>query len=164
MRLKAPLSGCRAAENASWTMLCLAAAVVIAGWGVLFLRGSAFNALGLGDAVASSLGVGVHRLRIETFLVVGIMTSACVALAGPIGFLGLIVPHVCRILFGPDHRKLAVVSGMAGAVFLMLADTLCRTIGPMLSGGEIPVGVLTALCGGPFFIFLLRRRTSQVRV
>jgi iron complex transport system permease protein len=154
----------RIPETAGVGMLGLCGAVVAAGWGVLFLRGSAFNALGLGDAVAASSGVPVHWLRIETFVVVGVITSACVALAGPIGFVGLIVPHVCRMLVGPDHRKLAVVSGLAGAVFLMVADTLCRTLGTMLSGGEVPVGVLTALAGGPFFIFLLRRRTSQVRV
>jgi iron complex transport system permease protein len=131
---------------------------------ILLLRGSSYNTLGLGDDVAASSGVGVHWLRAETFIVAALITSAAVALAGPIGFVGLIVPHVCRMIFGPDHRKLAVISGMAGAIFLMVADTLCRTVGPLLSGGEIPVGVLTALSGGPFFIVLLRRRTGQARL
>ena len=140
------------------------AGVVVAGWAWLFLLGNQFNTLGLGDAVASSSGVSVHRLRVETFIVVGVITSVCVALAGPIGFVGLIVPHVCRMIFGPDHRTLAIVSGFVGAIFLVVADTLCRTLGPMLSIGEIPVGVLTAILGGPFFILLLRRRTGQVRV
>ncbi len=143
-------------ELAAWGL------VVAAGCVFLFARSAAFNALGLGDAVASSLGVSVHRLRIETFVAVAIVTSACVALAGPVGFVGLIVPHVCRMIFGPDHRKLAIVSAFAGAIFLMLADLLCRTVGPMLGGGELRVGVLTALCGGPFFVILLRRRSGRV--
>ncbi len=132
---------------------CLAA-----GWGLLFVRGAAFNALGLGDDVASSSGVAVGRLRIETFVVVALMTAAAVALAGPIGFVGLIVPHICRLFVGPDHRVLVLVSGFVGAMFLMMADTFCRTVGPYFRTGDIPVGVITAFCGGPFFIYLLRRR------
>ncbi len=139
------------------------AGVVAAGWAWLLLLGNQFNALALGDAVASSSGVSVHRLRVETFIVVGVITSVCVALAGPIGFVGLIVPHVCRMIFGPDHRTLAIASGFVGAMFLVVADTLCRTVGPMLSIGEVPVGVLTAILGGPFFILLLRRRSGRVQ-
>ena len=131
--------------------------LVPGGWVVLFLRGSAFNALGLGDEVAASAGVSVHRVRLETFLVVSLMTSAAVALAGPVGFVGLIVPHICRMVLGPDHRRLAVVSGFVGAIFLMLASTACRALGEWLNRGELPVGVVTAMVGGPFFIFLLRR-------
>ena len=141
--------------------LAICAACVLAGWAVLFVRGAAFNSLGLGDEVAGSAGVSVHRLRIETFLVVAVMTSAAVAMAGPIGFIGLIVPHCCRMIFGPDHRLLAIVSGFVGAIFLIVADTLCRTVGPWLGTGEVPVGVVTALCGGPFFIYLLRSRMRE---
>ena len=133
-------------------------AIVLAGWVFLLLRGSAFNALGMGDTVAASLGVPVHRLRIETFVVVSLMTAAAVAIAGPVGFVGLIVPHACRLIFGPDHRVLVVVAGLLGAIFVMLADTACRTVGEWVGLAEIPVGVLTALAGGPFFILLLRRR------
>ena len=140
------------------TLLAVCAAGVVAGWGLLFVRGAAFNALGLGDEVASSSGVSVHALRVQTFLVVSLMTAMAVALAGPIGFVGLIVPHVCRILVGPDHRLLAIVSGFAGAIFLMSADTLCRMIDLWTDLGELPVGVVTALTGGPFFIYLLRGR------
>ena len=89
------------------------------------------------------------------------MTAAAVALSGPIGFLGLIVPHVCRFVVGPGHHRLAIVSGLAGAIFLMLADTLCRLVGWWLTVGEVPVGIVTALCGGPFFIYLLRKRTGE---
>jgi len=142
-------------------LLAACAAVVAGGWCVLLARGAAFNALGLGDDVAGSAGVGVHRLRIETFVVVAVMTSAAVMLAGPIGFLGLIVPHVCRLLVGPDHRMLAVASGFGGAIFLMAVDTACRLVGAWLRIGELPAGIVTALAGGPFFIHLLRARTGE---
>jgi len=142
-------------------LLWFCGVLIAAGWVVLLLRGAAFNALGLGDDVASSSGVPVHWLRVETFAVVGLMTAAAVCLAGPIGFVGLIVPHICRMIVGPDHRRLVIFSGFAGAIFLMLADTFCRTAGPMMGIGKIPVGVVTALSGGPFFIYLLRRRLRE---
>lgn len=138
-------------------------AVVAVGWAVLLVRGAGLNALGMGDDVAGSLGVAVHRLRIETFLVVAAVTSAAVMLAGPIGFLGLIVPHICRLIVGPDHRRLVIVSGFGGAIFLMLADTLCRLAGGWLRIGDVPVGITTALAGGPFFIYLLRTRLVEGR-
>lgn len=137
---------------------------VVGGWALLFWQGSALNALGLGDEVAASSGVAVNRLRIVVFLLVGIMTAAAVALAGPVGFVGLIVPHICRMTTGPDHRRLLIISGFAGAVFLMLADTLCRTAGPLIGVNKIPVGVVTALAGGPFFIFLLRRKFREMPI
>lgn len=135
-----------------------AAACVLVGWAMLLLRAAAFNALGLGDAVAGSLGIRVQRLRVETFAVVSLMTAAAVALAGPVGFVGLMVPHACRLALGPDHRRLLLVAGLVGAAFLMIADTACRSAGEWVGLAEVPVGVLTALLGGPFFIALLRRR------
>jgi iron complex transport system permease protein len=140
-------------------VFCIACAA--GGWAVLLLRGAAFNALGLGDEVASSSGVAVHWLRVETFVVVSVMTAAAVALAGPVGFVGLIVPHICRLILGPDHRRLVIYSGFVGAIFLMVADTLCRTVGYWLQTSDIPVGMVTALSGGPFFICLLRRRSRE---
>jgi len=140
-------------------LLMLCSGCVVLGWLLLMSRAGAFNALGLGDDVASSSGVAVQRLRIETFAAVGLMTAAAVALAGPIGFLGLIVPHICRFIAGPDHRRLVIFSAAVGAMFLMLADTLCRTTGSYLATGNIPVGIITAVSGGPFFIYLLRRRS-----
>ena len=134
---------------------------VLGGWALLLLRGAAFNTLGLGDEVASSAGVSVQRLRIETFIVVSLMTAAAVSLAGPVGFVGLIIPHICRLIVGPDHRRLALLSGFVGAIFLMIADTFCRTAGAWFGKGEIPLGVVTAFCGGPFFIFLLRRHGRE---
>ncbi|MCE5325535.1 MAG: iron chelate uptake ABC transporter family permease subunit [Planctomycetaceae bacterium] len=139
-------------------LLAVCWAMVLGGWACLMLRSSALNALGLGDEVAASSGVNVHRLRIEIFTIVALMTAAAVALAGPIGFVGLIVPHLCRMVLGPDHRRLMIVSAVAGALFLIGADTLCRWADEVSRHGELPVGVVTAMAGGPFFIFLLRRR------
>jgi iron complex transport system permease protein len=145
-------------------LLLVCCLCVLAGWGLLFLLAAALNALALGDEVAASSGVAVHRLRLLTFVLTGVITAAAVSLAGPIGFVGLIVPHICRMIAGPDHRKLMIISGFAGAVFLMLADTLCRTVGPLLGVNKVPVGIVTALCGGPFFIYLLRRRLRETPV
>ncbi len=145
-----------AITNTPFLLICVAA--VLLGWAVLFVRGASFNALTLGDDVAASTGVSVNMLRVETFLVVALMTAAAVALAGPIGFVGLIVPHICRALVGPDHRRLAILCGFGGAMFLMCSDTFCRLIGGYLRIGEVPVGIVTALMGGPFFIYLLRTR------
>lgn len=139
-------------------LLALSAAVTAAGWTWVFLRGSALNVLGLGEEVAASSGVAVSRLRAEIFFVVSLMTSASVALAGPVGFVGLVVPHACRMIFGPDHRILAVVSGFGGAIFLMAADAVSRQAHWWTASGELPVGAVTALAGGPFFVYLLRRK------
>jgi iron complex transport system permease protein len=142
-------------------LLGICAGIIVAGWAVLLLRGAWLNVLGLGDDVAASSGVRVHWLRLETFVVVAAMTSAAVSLAGPIGFVGLIVPHLCRMVLGPDHRMLAVASGFVGAMMLMLADTAGQLAGYFLRQSEIPVGVVMALAGGPFFIVLLRRRFRE---
>ncbi len=146
-------------------LLALAAGVTLAGWAVLLLRGGALNALGLGDEVATSLGVPVGRLRLETFVVVAALTSVAVALAGPIGFVGLVVPHLCRLVLGPDHRRLLAVAPFVGAALLMAADTLCRSVDAIFSAasmelrlGQVPVGILTALLGVPAFIILLRAK------
>ncbi len=143
-------------------LLVLCCVLVLLGWAVLFVRSRAFNMLGLGDEVASSSGIAVGWLRVETFIVVAVLTSAAVALSGPVGFVGLIIPHICRMVLGPDHRRLVVVCGFAGACFLMVADTLCRMVGELFKMGDLPVGVLTAVMGGPFFIFILRRRLREV--
>jgi iron complex transport system permease protein len=144
-------------------MLWVCGGCALAGWAALLALGAAFNLLGLGDDVASSSGVRVHLVRLATFACVGVMTASAVALAGPIGFLGLIVPHICRMILGPEHRRLIVVSGVVGAGFMIAAEWLCRSIGPTFNVSIIPVGIITAAAGGPFFIFLLRRRFMEAR-
>lgn len=143
-------------------LLIACLSLILVGWVLVVFRGTAYNNLALGDDVAFSTGVSVLRLRTETFLVASVLTSATVALAGPVGFVGLIIPHFCRLLFGPDHRLLAVICGFAGAMFLMLADTACRFLGASLGVGELPVGVATAVIGGPLFIIVLRSRFFEV--
>jgi iron complex transport system permease protein len=148
-------------DTADGMELAAAAVCVLAGWSVLFLRGAWFNALGLGDEVAQSSGVRVARLRLETFALVALMAAASVALAGPIGFLGLIVPHIVRMVLPADHRVLILASGFFGAMFLMAVDTACNALAPHVQVAVVPVGIATALMGGPFFLVLLRRRMGR---
>ena len=121
----------------------------------LYSRARAFNALGLGEEGALALGVDVERLKRETFVLGSLLTAVAVAQAGMIGFVGLIVPHLLRLLWGPDHRLLLPASAVGGAAFLLVSDLAARTL---VSPRELPVGVVTALAGGPFFLALLRRR------
>jgi len=114
-----------------------------------------FNLLVLGEEAAVQLGVEVERTKLVVFILASLMTGAAVSACGMIGFVGLIIPHIGRMLFGVDHRILIPASTLLGAIFLISADTLARTI---LGAHEIPVGVVTAICGGPFFIYLLRKR------
>ena len=111
------------------------------------------NVLLLGESEAHSLGIEVERTKRILLAVSSVLTAAAVAVSGVIGFVGLIVPHVMRLLVGPDHRILLPTSALGGAVFLVLADTLARS-GP----AELPVGIVTAAVGAPFFLYLLRRR------
>ncbi|MCD4823880.1 MAG: iron ABC transporter permease [Phycisphaerae bacterium] len=145
-------------ETTSTGVLLVCAVCILAGWAVLFLRSAGYNALGLGEEVACSSGVPVGRLRIETFVCVSLMAGAAVALAGPVGFLGLIVPHICRMILRADFRVLIIAGGFAGAIFLMVVETACYCLGPFVDVAAIPVGIVTALCGGPFFLVLLRRQ------
>lgn len=114
-----------------------------------------FNALSIGEEGAMQLGVDVRRLKRSTFVLGSLLTGISVAMAGLIGFVGLVVPHLLRMLLGPDHRLLIPAGFLGGGAFLVLADLAARTV---VAPGEIPVGVVTALVGGPFFLVLLRGR------
>ncbi|MBJ18836.1 MAG: iron ABC transporter permease [bacterium] len=116
------------------------------------------NLLALGDETASHLGVPVESHRRWLLVVTSLMVGAAVAVSGLIGFVGLIVPHTLRLVVGSDHRVLIPATALTGAGFLVLSDTLARTL---LDGRELPVGAVTALVGGPLFIYLLRRSQSQ---
>lgn len=117
------------------------------------------NALLLGEAAAAHLGVPITQLKQRLMLVVVAGVGASVALAGIIGFVGLIVPHLIRLWLGPDHRVLIPASALAGASLLLLADALSRSVA---EPNEVPIGVITALIGGPFFLALLMRRRGSV--
>lgn len=144
----------------SGELLGLCGGLTALSWAWLLGRAQAFNVQSLGDDVAASSGIHMVRLRIETFGLASLLTAAAVALAGPVGFLGLIVPHVGRLILGADHRRLILASGFIGAAFLVLADTFCRST-VLRFGQELPVGVVTALTGVPFFLVLLRRRLRE---
>lgn len=114
-----------------------------------------WNLLAVGEAWGASRGVSVQRLMLGGYFSASLLTGAVTAITGPIGFVGLIVPHALRLLLGPDHRVLLPCAFLVGAAFLAVCDTAARV---MLSPADVPVGVVTALLGGPFFILLLRRR------
>lgn len=128
-----------------------------AGW--LLLNTRQLNLVALGDESALQLGVDIERVRRSAFVAASLLVGAAVSVSGMIGFVGLIVPHVMRLLLGADHRLLLPASLLAGASFLVWADTIARSA---LGAVEIPVGVITALCGGPFFVYLLKRQGSKV--
>ncbi|WP_291428912.1 iron ABC transporter permease [Deinococcus sp.] len=125
------------------------------GGGALLLLARALDTLQLGELTARSLGVPVERLRLITVVAASVATAGAVAYVGVIGFVGLIVPHVVRLLFGPGHRTLLPVSALLGGALLVYADLLARTT-PLSQ-----VGIVTTLLGGPFFLWLLRRQSSE---
>lgn len=113
-----------------------------------------YNLIATGDETALQLGVDVRALRRRSYAIASVITGAVVSVSGVVGFVGLIIPHVARMVFGPDHRLLLPASFLLGGTFLVLADMLARTV---LSPTEIPVGAVTALLGAPVFVYLLRR-------
>jgi iron complex transport system permease protein len=139
--------------------LALAAPFALAGLVPLFLLRWRINLLSLADDEARALGVSVGRLRLAVVCAATLMTAAAVAISGIIGWVGLLIPHAARMLVGPEFSRLLPLSMALGAAFLLAVDTLCRTIAPI----EVPPGVLTALIGTPFFlwIFATARRTWQ---
>jgi iron complex transport system permease protein len=137
--------------GASWERVALAVPLIGISFGLVLARWRSLNALLLGEAPAAHLGVDVEREKLVLTGLAALATSAGVAISGTIGFVGLVVPHLLRLAFGPDHRLLLPASLVFGAVLLVLAD-----LGARLAGG-IPVGVVTALIGAPFFLWLLRR-------
>lgn len=140
--------------GANWDSLWLPLGVVLIGVAVLLAQSRTLNVLLAGDDAAITMGVDANRFRAHSFLLTSLVTGVLVAVSGPIGFVGLILPHAVRLLVGSDHRRALPATALAGASFLVIADMAARTLA---SPQEIPVGVLTALCGGPFFLWLIRR-------
>lgn len=137
------------------------AASVFVGLAVACLSSRSLNLLALGDETASQLGVPVELHRRVLLLATSLMVGAAVSVSGLIGFVGLIVPHALRLVIGSDHRLLVPATAITGAGFLVLSDTLARSL---VAGRELPVGAVTALLGGPLFILLLRRSQSRSRL
>jgi iron complex transport system permease protein len=142
--------------------LLTAAACVAVGWLILAYFSGDLNAAVLGEAEAESLGVRIHRLRWVGLLVASLMTASAVAISGPIGFVGLVCPHLARLIVGQDTRRLLPVSTAIGAALLASADAISRLLARQeLAQTVLPVGVLTGLLGGPFFLLLLWRRRRE---
>ncbi|WP_035858535.1 FecCD family ABC transporter permease, partial [Kitasatospora cheerisanensis] len=144
--------------GATWNALALPAAAVALGLVALQARARALNALVLGDETAAGLGLAPDRLRRELFVVTSLLTGVLVAVSGAIGFVGLLVPHLCRLAAGGDHRRLLPLSALTGAVLLTAVDTVARTA---LDTQELPIGVVTALLGAPVLLYLLDRRQEN---
>jgi iron complex transport system permease protein len=143
--------------------LAVGALLVLGSVGLLAVLSAQLNLLTLGEEEAATLGLDVRRARGVVFFAASAATGAAVALAGMVGFVGLIVPHLVRRVVGPDHRVLLPASALFGAAFLVLADALARLLFLPL-GTEPPVGAVTAFLGGPFFLWLLRRSEQREEV
>jgi len=141
-------------DVALWVAVFLALGLATSG-----VLARSLNLLILGDEPAEQLGIPTELHKRILLLATSLMVGAAVSVAGLVGFVGLIIPHLLRLCFGPDHRLLIPASALAGGAFLVLCDTVART---MLGGRELPVGAITALVGGPLFLFLLRRHHQQL--
>ena len=140
-------------------VLWLGAGCVIAGIVALFYISPQLNAISFGDEDARSMGINTARTRTIAFAVAALITAIAVSLSGLIGFVGLIIPHAIRLVFGTDHRRQLPLIANTGAIFLVAADTLARIV---VAPAQLPVGVVTAIVGGPFFLILLVKYTRKV--
>ncbi|WP_461104507.1 FecCD family ABC transporter permease [Tessaracoccus terricola] len=145
-------------SGARWEPLLIAGAVILVGTGLCLLFAPALDAFAFGWDTAASLGINVTRARVSLMVLAALVTAAAVAASGAIGFIGLLVPHVVRLLAGPGHRMLLPLSALGGAIFLIWVDTFARSA---FSPHEIPVGVVTALLGAPVFALVLRKAAAR---
>lgn len=142
-----------------WLVLWVGGGGILAGIVALFFLGPQLNIISVGRQDARSVGVPVERIELTAFAISAFITAVAVSLSGLIGFVGLIVPHAVRLVFGPDHRQLVPLSSLVGAIFLVVADTVARMV---VAPAQLPVGVVTAMIGGPFFLFLLVAHSKKV--
>ena len=145
-------------SQSAYVQFTIIAPVVVMAFIILYGLSRHLNLITAGEETALQLGVDIKRTKMICFLVVSLVIGLVVSFSGLIGFVGLIVPHLGRMVLGSDHRLLMPVSALGGAVFLIAADTVARTI---ISPSELPVGVITAFIGAPFFIYLLKTRGSR---
>ena len=134
---------------------------LVVGISLLSLLGRPLNVLQFGDDQARQLGLNVDRFKLVMVAASSLVAATAVAFAGIIGFVGLVVPHVVRLLWGPDHRRLIPLSAITGGAFLLCADVIARTV---IAPRTLPVGIVTAMVGAPFFLWLLRRAQRELRV
>lgn len=146
-------------SNCGWDQFYIIILPILVGSIILICYSTELNLLSLGDDQATNLGVNVERTRIIVLLAAALTVAGAVSVSGIIGFVGLIVPHIFRMLLGPDHRLLIPMSIVGGAIFMIVMDTLSRLI---VAPSELPVGILTAILGAPFFIYILRTRKKEI--
>jgi iron complex transport system permease protein len=128
---------------------------------IVFILSRELNLMATGDEIAASRGVNIKTTKRILYFAASLMVGGVVAFCGPIGFVGMMTPHICRLITGWDHRRLAPATALFGGVFLTWCDTLARTV---IAPAEIPVGVITALLGGPFFLWLLLSKSSDKNI
>lgn len=141
--------------GATWTKIAAAGPIIILVLVVTPFMARSLNAMALGEATAYHLGISVQRFKYIAIVSVAAATGASVAVSGGIGFVGIVVPHLLRLLIGPDHRYLLPAAGLLGASLLLLADAVSRTI---VAPAELPIGIVTAAVGAPFFLWILLRK------
>lgn len=146
----------------SWIHVLVVLPYLGAGAALIFYYARELDLLSLGDIQAHQLGVDVQRVRFRLLLAASLITAVAVSVSGVIGFVGLVVPHLVRLALGPRHRKLLPAALLAGGLLVLLSDTLARSL--LRSGEELPVGVVTAILGGPFFCYLLLHRKKYVQL
>jgi iron complex transport system permease protein len=146
------------ASQTGWTAILAIAPYLIIGLGILIVSGHALNVLQFGDDQAQQLGLNVTRTKRILLIASSLATAAAVAFSGIIGFIGLVVPHLFRLWFGPDYKRLLPLSILGGATALLVSDILARVV---IAPQEIPVGIITALAGAPFFLWVLRTAKNQ---
>ena len=140
-----------------WAQFYVVMPIILVGIVLTYFFTRDLNVLSMGEDTAQHLGVNTERTRQILLAIASLITAACVAISGVIGFVGLIIPHMTRLVIGPDHRILLPASTIVGAIFLVICDSVARVA---TGASELPVGVITALVGTPFFIYLLRRRKT----
>lgn len=143
-----------------WNNIALPILISILGLLLLFLRARAYNLISLGDETAISMGVKPSNLKRFTAVTVAVVTGVIVSNCGLIGLVGFVIPHVVRLVSGPDHRRLIPISFFTGAIFLVWMDMFARYI---MAPSELPIGIFTAMCGAPFFIMLLAKQSKTER-
>ncbi len=141
-----------------WSQVLVVAVVTVPGVVIALALARRYDLLALGERNARHLGVDVERLRLVSIVLVALLTGAAVAFAGIIAFVGLVVPHLIRMIIGPAHRGLVLASALGGGALLVIADLMTRTL---VAGAELPIGMLTSLVGGPFFFWLLYRQRRR---
>lgn len=143
----------------SWTKLAAACVIMLPGLAIAPLLARGLNALALGEAAAFHMGIRLQRLKIIAISSVAAATGAAVALSGGIGFVGIVAPHLIRMAIGPDHRRLLPAAALTGGALLVLADSAARTLA---APAELPIGILTAAAGGPFFLWILLKNRARL--